>query len=102
MFVAVMAFVMMMTAMAVTMFMLMVMTAIAVVMVVMVAAGVRVVSQRPLRKRLCRIVCVSLHAGVEFDSDVSQRHLRAHADARRPWPPEGIPPALRGRSRWYQ
>ena len=69
------------TAMVVPMFVVMTAIPVFMVMVVVIAMGVRVVSKRSLRERLCRLVRASLHAGVELDADVGQRHLRAHADA---------------------
>ena len=69
------------TAMVVPMFVVMTAIPVFMVMVVVIAMGVRVESQRSLRERPCRLVRVSLHAGVELDADVGQRHLRAHADA---------------------
>ena len=58
------------------------MTAIAVMMAaVVIAVRIRVIFKITGRKRLCRFVGRTMNAGKQFDTSISQRHLRSHADA---------------------
>ena len=55
--------------------------AVAIVMLtMMIATGIRIIRQRSGSERLCRRIRRTLHAGIESDASVSQRHLRTHTD----------------------
>ncbi len=51
-----------------------------VVMTMMIAAGIRIIIERPFCQRPGSSICLSPDTGVEPDSGIRERHLRAHSD----------------------
>ena len=58
----------------------MVMAAVTVMMLVVIAAGIRIIFQRPFCKSLCRSIRRPLNAGIKPDPGISQCHLSPHTD----------------------